>query len=163
MHWRIWNDSCVRERDDLLLSKKFIIIFVLAKTQKKISRTAHISEVKASLRLSTFRIENYCNRDAYSFIKSIWVTIHCLKSIQIWSFSGPYFPVFGLNTDIYRVNLRIQSKYRKIRTKKNSVFRHFSHSDSYYQGCYIFEGITTKSILLKQSAQLLLLCFPEVI
>ena len=26
-------------------------------------------------------------------------------------FSGPYFPVFVLNTDIYSVNLRIQSKF----------------------------------------------------
>ena len=31
-------------------------------------------------------------------------------------FSGPYFPIFGLNTEIYSVNLRIQSEYRKIRT-----------------------------------------------
>ena len=44
-------------------------------------------------------------------------------------FSGPYFPVFGLNTEIYGVNLRIQSKYRKMRTRKNSVFRHFSCSE----------------------------------
>ena len=27
--------------------------------------------------------------------------------------SGPYFPVFGLNTEIYGMNLRIQSEYRK--------------------------------------------------
>ena len=32
--------------------------------------------------------------------------------------SGPHFPVFGLNTEIYGVNLRIQSEYRKIRTRK---------------------------------------------
>ena len=37
-------------------------------------------------------------------------------------FSGPYFPVFGLNTEIYGVNLRIKSKYRKLWTRKNSVF-----------------------------------------
>ena len=43
-------------------------------------------------------------------------------------FSGLYFPVFGLNTEIYRVNLRIQFEYGKIRTRKNSVFEHFSHS-----------------------------------
>ena len=43
-------------------------------------------------------------------------------------FSGPYFPVFGLNKKIYSVNLRIQSGYRKIRTRKNSVFGHFSRS-----------------------------------
>ena len=43
-------------------------------------------------------------------------------------FSGPYFPVFGLNTEIYEVNLRIQSEDRKIPTRKNSVFRYFSRS-----------------------------------
>ena len=44
--------------------------------------------------------------------------------------SGPYFPVFGLNTEIYFVILRIQSKFRKIRTRNNCVFGHFSHSAS---------------------------------
>ena len=42
--------------------------------------------------------------------------------------SGPYFPVFGLNTEIYSVNLRIQSEHRKIRTRNNSLFGQFSHS-----------------------------------
>ena len=40
--------------------------------------------------------------------------------------SGPYFPVFGLNTAIYSVNLRLQTEYRKIRTRNNFVFGHFS-------------------------------------
>ena len=43
-------------------------------------------------------------------------------------FSGPYFPLFGLNTEIYGVNLRIKYEYRKMRTRKNSVFGHFSRS-----------------------------------
>ena len=42
---------------------------------------------------------------------------------------GLYFPLFGMNTDIYSVNFRIQSEYRKIWTRKNSVFGHFSCSD----------------------------------
>ena len=33
-------------------------------------------------------------------------------------FSGPYFPVFGPNTEIFSVNIRIHSKHRKIRTRK---------------------------------------------
>ena len=41
-------------------------------------------------------------------------------------FSGPYFPVFELNAKIYRGNLRMQSDYEKIRTRKNFVFGHFS-------------------------------------
>ena len=36
--------------------------------------------------------------------------------------SGPYFPVFGLNTERYSVFLHIQSECRKIRTRNNSVF-----------------------------------------
>ena len=46
------------------------------------------------------------------FIADIWeiflFIIHCVKNVQIESFSGPYFPTYGLN--IYVVNLRIQSE-----------------------------------------------------
>ena len=44
-------------------------------------------------------------------------------------FSGLCFPVFGLNAEIYGVNLHIQSEDRKIRTRKNSVFGYFPRSD----------------------------------
>ena len=44
---------------------------------------------------------------------------HCVKIVQILSF---FWSIF------FRVNFFIQSKYRKIRTRKNSVFRHFSPS-----------------------------------
>ena len=54
---------------------------------------------------------------------------HCVKSVQIQVFSGPYFPLFGPNVEIYSVNLRIQSEYRKILTRKNSVFGYFSPSE----------------------------------
>ena len=51
------------------------------------------------------------------------------KASRYGVISGPYFPVFGLNTEIYKVNsVRIQSKYRKTRTRNNSVFGHFSSS-----------------------------------
>ena len=51
---------------------------------------------------------------------------HCVKSIRIQSFSGPYFLVFGLHTERYSVSLRMQSKCEKIRTKKtpNTVTFH---------------------------------------
>ena len=45
-------------------------------------------------------------------------TIHCAKSVCILSFSGPYFSAFGLNTERYRVSLRIQSACGKMRTRK---------------------------------------------
>ena len=43
---------------------------------------------------------------------------HCVKSIFIRSFSGPYFPTFPPNTEGYSVSLRIQSECGKIRTTK---------------------------------------------
>ena len=32
---------------------------------------------------------------------------HCVKSVHIRSYSGLYFPAFGLNTDRYGISLRI--------------------------------------------------------
>ena len=46
-------------------------------------------------------------------------------------FSNPYFPVFVMNV----VKLRIQSECGKIRTRKNSVFVHFSHNVSSRFNC----------------------------
>ena len=42
---------------------------------------------------------------------------HCLKSVRIWCFSGPYFPPFWLNTERYGASLRIQSGHGKIGTR----------------------------------------------
>ena len=39
--------------------------------------------------------------------------LHCEKSVRIRSYSGPYFPAFGLNTERYTVSLRIQSEWGK--------------------------------------------------
>ena len=45
---------------------------------------------------------------------------HCVKRVCIRSFSGPDFPVFRLNTQIYRVNLHTQYECGQIRTRKTS-------------------------------------------
>ena len=56
------------------------------------------------------------------------------QSSTVWKvskygvFSGPHFPTFGQNTERYSISLRIQSEYGKKRTRKNSVFGHFSRS-----------------------------------
>ena len=44
--------------------------------------------------------------------------VHSVKSVRIRSFSGLYFPAFGMNTERYGVYLRIQSECGKIRTRK---------------------------------------------
>ena len=41
-----------------------------------------------------------------------------MKSVRIRGFSGPYVPVFGLNTERYSVSLCIQSECGKIQIRK---------------------------------------------
>ena len=73
------------------------------------------------------------------------ILISKVETITAWKVSkygvipGPYFPVFGLNTEIYFVNLRIQSEYRKIQTRNNSAFAHFLRSEfCWYKLKFIF-------------------------
>ena len=34
---------------------------------------------------------------------------HCVKSVRIRSYSGPYLPALGLNAERYRLSLRVQT------------------------------------------------------
>ena len=55
-----------------------------------------------------------------------------LKTTTAWKvskygvFSGPYFSAFGQNTEIYLVNHRIQSEYRKIGPEKLRIWTLFT-------------------------------------
>ena len=40
-------------------------------------------------------------------LEMIPLSRHCVKSVRIWSYSGPYFPAFGLTTERYGGSLRI--------------------------------------------------------
>ena len=52
---------------------------------------------------------------------------YCIKMSKFGVFYGQYFSVFTQNSSIYKENFRIQSEYRKIRTKKapnsNTLFK----------------------------------------
>ena len=50
--------------------------------------------------------------------------MQCVKSVRIPSNSGPYFPAFGLNTEITSI-VRMQENT----DQNNSEYGHFSHSD----------------------------------
>ena len=80
--------------------------------------------------------------NAFKFRIKSWVPDGCTawKVSKYGVFSGPYFLVFELNTEIYEVNLRIQSEYRKIKTRKYSVFGHFSGSDVHAQSAKYILG-----------------------
>ena len=54
----------------------------------------------------------------FCFQMETYSNTYFVKSVRSRSFPGPYFPAFGLNTQRYGVSPRIQSKCRKIRTRK---------------------------------------------
>ena len=64
----------------------------------------------------------------------------CVKSVRIRSFSGPYFPAFGLKMEIYGVNLRIQSECGKIWTRKtpNTDTFHAVYRIHIMENCFVF-------------------------
>ena len=64
--------------------------------------------------------------------------------------SGPYFAVFRLNTEIYFVNIRIKSEYKKIRTRNNFVFGHLLRSNRF--GFCIIGSTQTISFVNNSSA-----------
>ena len=56
----------------------------------------------------------------WNWSESKQLGLYRVKSLRIWSFPGCVFWHFGLNTENYSVNFRIQSEYGKIRTRKIS-------------------------------------------
>ena len=71
------------------------------------------------LQRSCYQSNGYCQQSHYSgqynCFSKYFHDSHCLKSFQIRIY---FWSVFSC----------IQTEYRKIRTRKNSVFGHFSHS-----------------------------------
>ena len=68
-------------------------------------------------------------KNCFKINKTTYQTYTAGKVSKYGVFSDPYFRAFGLNTQRYEVSLRIQFECGKIRTRKNSLFGHFSRSD----------------------------------
>ena len=75
-----------------------------------------------------FSIFPYWRRILFSSFLSKNESTTAQKVSKYEVFSGQYFPILELNAKVDSVNLRIQSNYGKTRTRKNSIFEHFSHS-----------------------------------
>ena len=83
---------------------------------------------------------------------------HCVKSVHIRSYSGPYFPAFELNTERYGVFLRIHSEFGKMRTRitpNMDTFHavHFIHFRGTFFQAHLGLGITRKQGLATLSHQ----------
>ena len=68
----------------------------------------------------------------------------CARSVQVRSFSGPYFLICRLNTEIYFENIRIQSKYGKMQTRKSPYLDTF-HAVKVFCSAYWLSFLTPLS------------------
>ena len=72
--------------------------------------------------------------------------VHCAKSVRIWSFSGPYFPVFWLCISPYSVGIRenishsIECKPSRI-LKSHKQYLFSIKQDWYWSSSFILTGI----------------------
>ena len=108
-------------------------------------------------------IWNGIYKDNWGAFRTVWNIYHCVKSVHIRSYSGPYFPAFGLNTDGTPVLMSVFNKvvglYNFIK-KRLQVFSPYSiqiqtritpNTDNFYAVCdrtYFWQYLTTKSCLL---------------
>ena len=78
----------------------------------------------------------YKNHFAENFLSAFLITSnvirHCVKGVHFRSYSGPYFPAFGLSTERYGVSVRIESKCGKMRSR--IIYGHFSRSENFIGG-----------------------------
>ena len=88
--------------------------------------------IKAFLILA-ITLLGYHNLNALAFgkMKDEMGGVHCVKNVLIRSYSGPYFPAFGLNTERYGVSLGIQSECGENLNQYNSEYGQLLRT-----GCY---------------------------
>ena len=103
------NKSCI----DVPLGRGFLIIPNLFQKIRK-----------SLLNIILFALNNtislYINISFYLSILQ-----HCVKSVRIRSYSGPYFPKFGLNTERCTASLGIQCKCGKYGPEQLRIWTHF--------------------------------------
>ena len=84
-------------------------LYAITRADPRVMRVVHWFKAKFLLTIDVLFHKSYFSRNATWKVSKYGVS------------SGPYFPVFEQN---------MQSENRKIRTRKNSLFGHFSRSDS---------------------------------
>ena len=75
-------------------------------------------------------LKQYILQWCIAFLEDLFYNQHFVKSARIRSYSGPYFPAFGLNTERYSVSLCIQHSVRILENadQNNSEYGHFLRS-----------------------------------
>ena len=93
----------------LVHEKKCLVLILVKQTQSFAWETNNYYQHNSYL-----FVNGKADNKNVNFSSQFCLGSHCVKSVHIRSYSGPYFPAFGLNTERYGVSFRIQSECRKI-------------------------------------------------
>ena len=77
------------------------------------------------------------------FYTCLFAAFHCVKSVRIRSFSGPYFPAFGLNTPYLSVFSPNTGKYRPEKLRIRTLFTQCQTNVQKHIGLYLDEKCNT--------------------
>ena len=111
LHLQIYANQCMTS---LIIPLPFVLLNLESVERKRIKT----------------QISEYLENEK-SFLDEINHIFHSFWKATAWKeskygvFSGPYFSIFRLNTEIYGVNLHIQFKHGKILTRKNPILETF--------------------------------------
>ena len=104
--------------------KKIISLKKLKDIVNNTPRWYHVAKNIKHPRCNSARVTNFSDK-----YRVLFKEYHYVKSVRIWNFSGLYFPIFRLNTEIYRAILQINSvRTRENMDQKSSEYRHFLRS-----------------------------------
>ena len=106
VYTRIVNRLRIFEKKKLMYSK-IVLNYIFSRLQKILKTNNALS--------GDINYTNVCT--SLQNLKCV-KSKHYVKSVRIRSVSGRHFLAFGLNTEVYSVNLRIQSEYGKMQTRK---------------------------------------------
>ena len=92
------------------------IVWVTLHTSGATKKVVFDFVIHRSIYLQVFskKSQQSCNstqRCIWDHVKDLCVWDHCVKGVFIRNFSGPYFPVFGLNTEICKVYLFLRTNF----------------------------------------------------
>ena len=109
--------ECFKEKRNTLFDIKVkVILYPFSREFQTNSCFLKVIITFSSYLIKLFEIHS-CNSWRYYY--SIIGNKHWVKSVRTRSFSGPYFPAFGMNTERYSVYVRIESESGKIWTRKS--------------------------------------------
>ena len=100
-----------------------VLAYKFAKIKQEICYTTQIKQLNILLglkELSNGLIQSHlCTRYLHTFIPLLSALLkQCVKKVRVVSFSGPHFPTFRLNTEIYFANVHIKGQCGKMLFKK---------------------------------------------